>query len=336
MGCKRLLRVSFALSLGAVSLGALSLGALGCHASNPTSPQPPQAGVPAIEVEILGRMKGEVTCRETAEEVVDMQRRCDKSHWAECVYAATMYANGCGVAEAPAVAAGLYHRACSFGSMVGCTMDAYHTKDLERRLALLETPCARGYAFACGNLAGALLTRGREVDVPREAALLKTACDQDNVFCPVLGRLVMEQKLAARYQEAQADLERTCQGKEQESCELLAYAYHEGALGVTDPERALAIYKASCGERHFPSCDALGHLYVLGRDHDKDVSDGVEIFYGLCAEGYGPGCSSMGQAVEKGWEPAASAAEAVPFYERACELGGEADCQRARELGGKK
>src|SRR4051812_5175390 len=98
-------------------LFALGLGALGCQVRGPTSPETPKAGVPSIEFELLKReyRLGEDSCTRTAEEVVGIQRRCSEAHWADCVYAGTMYWHGCGVAQNLALAEELYLRACSFG-----------------------------------------------------------------------------------------------------------------------------------------------------------------------------------------------------------------------------
>jgi len=82
LSCKRLLSVSFALSLGAV----------GCHAPSANVPETPTAGVPSSELEFLKRQYrlGENPCTRSAEEVVDIQRSCSEAHWAACVYSATM------------------------------------------------------------------------------------------------------------------------------------------------------------------------------------------------------------------------------------------------------
>jgi TPR repeat protein len=317
----------------------MGLGALSCHAPGPISPETPKAGVPAIEFELLTHQYrlGEDPCTRTAEEVVDMQRRCSEAHWADCVYAATMYWHGCGVAQNLTLAGQLYLRACSFGSMLGCSMAGHLTSDHERALALLETPCARGYAPACGNIGVFLYLRGGEADVPRATQLLKAACRADDVaYCTSFAQLVIKWKLAALYQDAQTQLERACHAQDQDSCQLLASAYDQGLLGVTDPERAMAIYAISCNQDHLPSCDAMGHLFVLGRGHEKDEQKGLSIFYGTCALGYGPACESMGQATENGWGTPADSAKAVPYYVRACTLGCEHACQRAHELGAKK
>jgi TPR repeat protein len=80
----------------------------------------------------------------------------------------------------------------------------------------------------------------------------------------------------------------------------------------------------------------MGHMFVLGRGHEKDEQAGMYLFYGACTVGYGPACESMGQAMEKGWGVPADPAGAVSYYERACTLGCEHACQRARELGAQK
>ena len=43
--------------------------------------------------------------------------------------------------------------------MLGCAMAGRITENLERRVVLLEEPCARGHLTACGNLGAALSAR---------------------------------------------------------------------------------------------------------------------------------------------------------------------------------
>lgn len=322
-----------------VGLLVVALGAAACHVPGPTSPETPKAGVPSIELEFLEHQYrlGEDPCTRSAEEVVDIQKRCSEARWADCVYAATMYWHGCGVAPNEALAEQLFQRACSYGSMLGCALAGRFAKDYEQGVALLEAPCARGYTPACGGIGILLYDRGREADVPRATRLLSAACRNDDVaYCSSLAQLVINRKLTALFGDARTQLERACQAKDQESCRLLASAYDQGLLGVTDPERAVAIYSASCNEGHLPSCDAMGHMFVLGRGHEKDEQAGMYLFYGTCTVGYGRACESMGQAMEKGWGVPADPAGAVSYYERACTLGCEHACQRARELGAQK
>jgi uncharacterized protein len=314
-------------------------GTLSCHAPSAPGPETPKAGVPAIEREFLkGQYRlGEEHCTRSAEEVVDMQRRCSEAHWADCVYAASMYFDGCGVAQNLTVAQQLYERSCSFGSMLGCTNAARFAKDHRGAVALLEAPCARGYAPACSVMGLSLYQGGNEADVPRATQLLNAACRDDAVrYCSSYARLVIQWKLAAAYKDAQEQLDRACQARDGESCLLLGSAYDQGLLGVTDPERALASYAAGCMPKHLPSCEAMGHLYVLGRGTEKNEGAGMQMFYVICGMGYGPGCYSMGQATEKGWGVPAEPDKAVSYYERGCRLGSEQACQRASELGAKQ
>jgi TPR repeat protein len=295
-------------------------------------------------MELLKRQyrSDERPCKRSAEEVVDMERRCSKEHWADCLYAGSMYARGCGVAESRAPAAELYRRACSFGSMLGCTMYAWFEQDQGTALTLLEAPCARGHAPACAYLGRLLLERGREAEVPRAARLLKVAChDDDPGYCSEWGKLVMRWKLEPEFQDAQRHLERACRSEQPESCQIVASAYDQGLLGVTDPERALAIYRFSCGHHYLPSCDALGHLLLeRGLEEDQEETaeaEGVDMLYDACIAGYGPSCNRLGQAEEEGrWGAPADLAKALQYYEYACALGHPPACQRVSELGAKK
>src|SRR4249920_810831 len=75
----------------------------GCHAVSAESVAPaPKPGDPELETKYLVRRyhyRGREPCESSAEEVVDQQRRCSDEHWAECVYAGSMYLAGCGVAQ---------------------------------------------------------------------------------------------------------------------------------------------------------------------------------------------------------------------------------------------
>lgn len=73
-------------------------------------------------------------------------------------------------------------------------------------------------------------------------------------------------------------------------------------------------------------------MCVLGRGRETNALQGARYFYDACNKGYAPACDSMGEAVEKGWSGPASAAKALPFYDRGCGLGSEHACQHAREL----
>jgi TPR repeat protein len=249
-----------------------------------------------------------------------------------------MYLNGCGVAQNQALAAQLYRRGCSYGSMLGCEMASRFAGDHEQALALLETPCARGWATACGSIGIALYERGREADVARAGQLLEAACCNTSAsYCPYLAELVIQWKLTAKYHDVQEQLERACQAQENDACRLVASAYDQGLLGVTDPERAMAIDQFACHQNGLASCDAVGHRLVLGRGAAKDELAGVRSFYLMCAMfSYGPSCDSLGQAMEQGWGAPADPAQAVQYYQRGCTLGSEHACQRARELGAKK
>jgi TPR repeat protein len=329
------------------ALSAVALVAGGCRAPAPASPEAPKAGVPTIEYEFLTSQyrMGEDPCERTAEEVVDMQRRCSEPRWADCVYSATMYSLGCGVAQNLALAEQLYRRGCSYGSMLGCAMAARLTEDQDQALALLEAPCVRGYLSACEQIGAALFYRGREADVARAAQSLAASCNDSPGYCVLFAQLVIKWQLSDKYRDAQTRLERGCQSKTEtsddeqqrlEACRLLASSLDQGQLGVTDSDRAMAIYTAACAGNNLASCDARGHMLVLGRGHEKDELAGAKVFDAACAMAYGPACDSMGQAMEYGWGSPADPVKAMQYYALGCQLRSEAACQRARDLEGRK
>jgi TPR repeat protein len=309
--------------------------ALGCRAPAPASPEAPKAGVPSVEFEFLtSRYRlNEDPCTRSAEEVVDMHRRCSAPHWADCDYAAAMYSSGCGVAQDLVLSEQLYRRGCSYGSMLGCTMAARLTEDYDQALALLEAPCARGYEAACAHIGALLFYRRREADAPRAAQLMAGPCEAGNTgYCVLLAQLVIQWKLSTKYRDTQTQLERSCQSQSLEACRLLASAYDQGQLGVSDPDRAFALYTLACDQSDLASCDARGHMLVLGRGHEQDEREAAKIFRGACAMGYGPACDSMGQASEQGWGAPANPFDAVLYYGIGCTLRSEHACQRGREL----
>jgi TPR repeat protein len=306
------------------------------HVEGGQQAEVPRPGVPQQELALLeGTYSINASeCTRTAEDVVDMQRRCSGARWADCVYAATMYAQGCGVAQDLARAEALYQRSCGFGSMVGCASAATVTKDVERSIALLEEPCARGYRYACGVLGAELFNRGKEADVARATDLLDKACREDRpVFCGALGTLVAQWKIEPRFAATRELLEQACRGQDPDSCHTLATALEDGSLGTVDYDRAAALNSATCHQlNHLPSCNSFGSMLMNGRGCEQNQWQGAWYFYQACNRGYGPACDSMGEATEKGWGGPASPSKALPFYDHACKLGSEHACKRAKEL----
>jgi TPR repeat protein len=315
---------------------ALPVNAACGHVEGVPQAQAPCAGTPQQELALLEReySLNERQCIRTAEEVVDMQRRCSETRWTDCVYAATMYLEGCGVAKDPVLAEGLYQRSCGFGSRLGCAMAGALNTDLERSIALLEEPCAQGFLWACGKLGAALFNRGKEADMARAMDLLDKACREDRVsFCGDLGKAVVKLKIEPRFAATLGLLEHACKAKDLDSCYVLAVALEDGSLGTVDYDRAAALNSATCYQlSHLPSCNSLGYMWVLGRGCERNPLQGAWLFYMACNRGYGPSCDSMGEATEKGWGGPASPSKALPFYDRGCELGDEHACQRAKEL----
>jgi uncharacterized protein len=296
----------------------------------------PRAGSPQQELAVLeGEYSfSEKKCMRTAEEVVDMQRRCSATQWADCVYSATMYYRGCGVTADRAQADALFQRACGFGSILGCSMAGVLERDVERGIELLQKPCALGYLAACGNIGIKLFNRGNQADVERATELLDRACREEHVYyCGTLGKIVRKWKLTPRFAATQGLLEHACQERDLDSCYMLALVLDEGSLGIEDRDRAAELNWAACHQLDYlPSCNSLGYMLVQGHGYPKDEQKGAMLFYVGCNRGYGPSCDSMGEATEKGWGGPASPAKAVPFYDKGCELGFEDACQHARAL----
>jgi TPR repeat protein len=322
---------------------AVACGQRKQHAEAPPVPAPAPAsaavpappGVPEEELALLAQdyAFNASRCVRTAEEVVDMQRQCSQEHWADCVYAGTMYTEGCGVSQNRVVAEALYQRACGFGSVLGCAMAGITTKDIEQGMALLERPCSLGYVQACGSLGIKLLSRGDEADVERATELLDEACRKDTRYCGTLGELVRKQKDRPRFKATRAHLERACETRDLKACETLANALEDGSLGMVDHELAADLNATLCYERdHLPACNSLGYMAVLGRGGDKNPMAGSWLFYNACKRGYGPACDSMGEAMANGWAGRRRRGSALAFYDRGCKLGSPDGCESARAL----
>jgi TPR repeat protein len=304
------------------------------HAEAPPPPPPP--GELQQELALLAQdySFNASRCIRTAEEVVDMQRQCSQDHWADCVYAGTMYTEGCGVAQDRAQAEALHQRACGFGSVVGCASAGIITKNLELGMLLLEKPCTLGYVQACGSLGIKLLASGKEADGERAAELLDQACRKDTrYYCGVLGEVVGKRKLKARFKATRALLERACEARDLKACETLARTLEDGSLGTVDHERAADLNATLCYELdHLPACNSLGHMAMLGRGGGKNTVAGGWLFYNACNRGYGPACDSMGEAMANGWVGRARPRRALAFYDRGCTLGSQDGCQGANAL----
>ena len=301
------------------------------------APLPEQArpGVPQEELALLDReyaYHGK-ECTRTAEEIVAIERRCSEARWADCYYAGAMYHTGCGVTRDIVRAVALYQRSCGFGSMLACTLAGSNSNDLERGMALLEEPCARGFLPACGGLGAGLIIGGNPSDAERALRLLDEACRDSIGFCSNFGKAVIKLKVEPRFAAARALLEHACTARELDACYVLALALEDGSLGTVDYDAAAALNSATCHHLgHMPSCNALGYMRVRGRGGEKNPMQGARLFHMACERGYAPACDSMGEATEKGWGVPANGAQALEFYEYACSLRSEHGCQRAREL----
>lgn len=305
------------------------------HGGGVQHPEPPRPGVPDQELALLvGEYSfNESKCFRTAAEVVDMQRRCNETRWADCMYAGQMYSDGCGVAEDRRQAEALYRRACDFGSVVGCGAAGSAMNDLEQSIALLELACAKSYSFACNSLGIKLFRRDRQADVERAAQLLDKACCEDQRFCSYLGDIVSKRKLEPRFEATQKLLAQACEKRDVLSCHVLAKTLEDGTLGTFDYERAATVNTNTCHELSYvPSCHSLGHMLMLGRGRQQNQTEGAWYFYESCNRGYGESCDSMGEAVENGWGGPADPAKALAYYARGCELHLERACQNAKKL----
>jgi TPR repeat protein len=335
------------MKLASLSLWGLALAfgaACGRADSGPRAAAPraapgtgaPAVGTPQQEVVVLAREfpSTESGCNRTAEEVVAMHRRCSETRWPDCVYAASMYATGCGVAEDRARAQALYEQSCRFGSSAGCLMGAAIAPDVERRITLLELPCARGDTYSCGALGAQLVDRGRQADVARAADFIEKACRAEQPsFCSDLGALVIKWRLEPRFGITRLLLDRACKANDPESCHVLARALDDGAFGFVDGPWAASRMSIACHElSHLPSCQALGHMFVLGRSVKKDLATAAHYFDEACKRYHAPSCDSMGEALEKGWFGPPEPAKALSFYGRGCQLDDAHACRRAQEL----
>ena len=243
------------------------------------------------------------------------ERGCDAGSAQSCQSAASIFAEGRGVAKDAARAADLLRQACDAKYWGGCASlgVAYErgegvALDLAEARRLYELACDNGAQAACANL-GLMYAAGRSVekDEPRAAKLYQQACDGDYAWaCQGLGVLYENGSGVAKDESRAATLyARACDKSEWSACTNLARLHAQGRGVPKNDAEALRFYTIACDKSEAHACAELSAFYATGRHVARDLDRARSLAASACDAGAPEACAFDGGAA------AASARAAV-------------------------
>jgi TPR repeat protein len=113
--------------------------------------------------------------------------------------------------------------------------------------------------------------------------------------------------------------------------------YEFGLRLPTDYQRASEYYRSSCASEFAQGCTNLGWMYAVGRGVQQDGRTAMILFtrafdgYRMaCQRGEIEGCLLAVSHLQQGLVESADEREELALLQRACELGHEPSCSRAR------
>lgn len=233
------------------------------------------------------------------------RKACTLGHAEACVDVGLLYASGVAGPPDADEANRNYEQACAAGSLRGCA---------ERGAA----------AQAAGDDAGAMSWASKGCDRHEDAACVADAVCRSAVVqaCSVVYGIAEGEQQFDRAIEVGT---RACRLGDAEMCLL---AYNTPRL---DAARKLGILRLGCEEQQIaPMCNELGMQLVLGDLGEKDEVAGIGFVDHACELGSVDACESRGDSFASN---PATAAQAVPFYAKACALGSKPSCARVERAG---
>ena len=228
--------------------------------------------------------------------------------------------------------------ACDAGDLTGCT--------------------ALGTAFETGN--------GRPQNRPVAELLYRQACDGEAAEgCYRLGKLLRFADDRRDWDQTAPQFVRACDLGSASGCDAQADDWEAGVTGVSDPDAALALRRATCAGGSAPSCSILAGELMRSDRSAAEQAEGLALLDRQCRAGesrdcgdaarhwieveggFGPRareyqslgcragdawvCAEIGKrALRNGIGPEARSA-GIAFYVRACELA-EYHCDTARAV----
>jgi TPR repeat protein len=284
-------RLALRLLLLTAAAGCASTGASSAPTAAPGAapPEPPGAGAPR---------PGERAVEAYFAPVVDA---CARGEAKACGRLAPRLHFATNARELRHIVAAL-HAGCAARASIACAGEAVaiaHGEgvpaDPKRGVAMLETSCAAGEGFACGELAeiemkGALGVTGKEEQGKRRAA---EACEKHGGWpCSSATAGVDQQKEPARVVGL---IQRACDGGDVMACYQLGQAYGDGAPGLVEPDatRATSLYEKGCAGDFAQACFNLAWQYERGAGVKADDHRAHELFERSCTLGDASGCDEL-------------------------------------------
>lgn len=182
-----------------------------------------------------------------------------------------------------------------------------------------EQACEEGVAEACRLTAEAYVSGdGVPVDFARAIARFGDACELGSAESCVV--------LAERYRDGldvEADPARSaewyaagCEGGLGDACRLVGDLHRQKAFAEASPEHAMGYYRSGCNQRDAQSCMAVVEGLEQSGARFTDTRAHLEA---ACTFGALEGCTTLSEQL--------SPYQAMPWYERGCELGHVPSCR---------
>ncbi len=328
--------------------GLLILFAAACHSS-----APPAATTPCTtDCESRCADKDGAACAAAAEAAfngyngtpMDLAKSfalsgkaCELGDGFGCALLGMHYQDGRGGPWDHGKAIATYEKACALGAGVGCynlesmyvgghgtVVDRAKGEALHAKArAAWDAACHGSAPRWCTNLAFIVETDGEITDDKRRAALALTerACAANvAVGCGQAARIQIELHAIDPIAYI-AKLESVCNAGDGGACAMAGLDLLLGENGVTKDEvRGRALLRRACDRGDKMGCfeAALAGIEQVPRDTDAITRD----FQAACDRGYGRGCIAIGRDLAK----RELGAQALPYAERACQIGQAEGC----------
>lgn len=245
---------------------------------------------------------------------------------------------------------------CNNGNARSCyILGAFYDKqqDFKKSMKFYEKACKNDYADACVIL-GIFYENGKGIkqDYKKAEKLYQKACasfDNGNVLslygCHNLGVLYKKAPSGIKQdlQAANTLFAKACKTKDElqvpsncSSCKAtidtmrtfgcmdLAYAYLNGIGIQQDTQKALELWQIACDNKDFKACFNIAATYYNGEKTQNNLKQAEKIWLETCEKGAADSC--LGVALLYTQNGTAPTKKAMPFLEKACNLGNANGC----------